>query len=114
MGTSAKIMVQGSKVSIYKHWDGYPCNVLPILEAFQAKWQASGRGIDPSYKMAQLVMYLGDIRSKEDKESPISCMSGYGLGGLRDFMGCNHAYVILNDGVVMEVDPDAISAKVYG
>jgi len=54
MGTRALILVEGSEVCIYRHWDGYPEAVLPelkpIVDGFFAK-----RGNEPDMLLANIV-----------------------------------------------------------
>jgi hypothetical protein len=55
MGTHCAIEVQGLHgVWIYKHFDGYPEEMLGPLKEFNATFKLH-RGIDPSYKFAQLL-----------------------------------------------------------
>jgi len=54
MSTRAQIQVEGSEILIYKHCDGYPEGVIPILEPF-AKEFLKARGHDPAYMTAQIV-----------------------------------------------------------
>lgn len=76
MGTICQIMVVEKKidikrikvelnnreiVKIYKHWDGYPEGVIPIIKPF-LEYFAKNRGInDTSYCIARLVQYIGNV-----------------------------------------------------
>ena len=53
MSTRAQITIDGQPVYLYKHGDGYPEGVLPLLEAFTQSF-FKGRGYDPEYFMARL------------------------------------------------------------
>lgn len=55
MSTNALISVQNLKrVYLYKHYDGYPRRTLPWLQKFNKEF-TERRGVDNSYKFAQLV-----------------------------------------------------------
>jgi|GEM_PF-6721745 len=54
MSTSAVIIVPGIKCFLYKHFDGYPKATLDWLVKFNRVFTKQ-RGIDPQYKMAQLI-----------------------------------------------------------
>lgn len=72
MSTRAQIVVEGiEEVKFYKHSDGYPIGVLPVLEPF-LKGFLKRRGWDPEYLLARLVMAFG--RSDDPGE-----VLGYGL-----------------------------------
>lgn len=60
MSTRAQIVVEGlEEVKLYKHSDGYPIGVLPVVEPF-VKGFLRRRGCwDPEYLMARLVMAFG-------------------------------------------------------
>jgi hypothetical protein len=54
MSTRCQLVVQGNeKVKIYKHSDGYPSGVLPILKEFLPAFK-KGRGFDAEYLTAHL------------------------------------------------------------
>lgn len=58
MGTRAQVGIEGSSVTIYKHNDGYPDEVLEWLLPFRDRFFA-GRGYDPEYFLAQLLRHTG-------------------------------------------------------
>ena len=53
MSTRAQVMVSGNDVKIYKHSDGYPSNVMPILQKLLPAFK-EGRGFDDQYLPAHL------------------------------------------------------------
>ena len=53
-------------VKIYKHCDGYPEGVLPVLEPFAAEFHAR-RGFDPEYLIAQC---LGRFAASDSTYGP--------------------------------------------
>lgn len=74
MSTRAQIVVEGiEEVKFYKHSDGYPEGVLPVLEPF-LKGFLKRRGWDPEYLLARLVMAFG--------LTDIGGVDGYGLSGV--------------------------------
>lgn len=77
MGTSALVKVKGNDVCLYVHHDGYPEDehgMLARLEPFCEAWEASRRGYDPEYMMAQLVMHFGRLHPDSSER-----MTGFGL-----------------------------------
>jgi hypothetical protein len=73
MGTHCSIEVEGLEgVWIYKHYDGYPEEMLEPLKEFNKDFEAN-RGDDPSYKFAQLLR-----KSKELFDDP-SPYTGWGV-----------------------------------
>jgi hypothetical protein len=55
MSTRAQIQVEGSKVLVYKHHDGYPEGVLPWLEPFVQDF-IKRRGFVVDYMTARIVV----------------------------------------------------------
>jgi hypothetical protein len=72
MSTRAQIVVEGmEEVKFYKHSDGYPEGVLPVLEPF-LKGFLKRRGYwNPEYLLARMVMAFG--------LTDIGGVNGYGL-----------------------------------
>jgi hypothetical protein len=58
MSTRCQIAIEGSPVYVYKHSDGYPAGVLPVLLPFRDRFY-EGRGYDPEYFLARLLMAFG-------------------------------------------------------
>jgi len=75
MSTRAQIVVEGiEEVKFYKHSDGYPEGMLPVLEPF-LKGFLKRRGCwDPEYLLARLVMTFG--------LTDIGGVLGYGLSAV--------------------------------
>jgi hypothetical protein len=70
MSTRCQIAVTGDDgriypCKIYKHCDGYPAGVLPILEPFAERF-ARQRGHDPEYLVAQIIRHFA--REQEGEE----------------------------------------------
>lgn len=60
MSTRAQIVVEGiEEVKFYKHSDGYPIGVLPVVEPFVKGFLRRRGHWDPEYLMARLVMAFG-------------------------------------------------------
>ena len=59
MSTRCQIHVKGSPILIYKHCDGYPEGVLPVLKPFAKEFakkkKKKKRGEDPDYCLAQII-----------------------------------------------------------
>jgi hypothetical protein len=97
MGTSASIRVQKvDYVEFYKHYDGYPEETLPWLKEFNERF-VSNRGIDPSYKMAQLVRSSYEFTLDYDLDP--SLFTGWGLVPYNS-VGVNYIYTLMDDGSV--------------
>lgn len=72
MSTRCQIQVKGSPILIYKHSDGYPEGVLPVLEPF-VKAFSDNRGNDVEYCLAQIV------RTFALEYDPETRLKGWGL-----------------------------------
>ena len=58
--------LEETPIYIYKHWDGYPSAILPIILPFVEKFHKS-RGNDSEYMRAQLLKALmGDCTDLDD------------------------------------------------
>lgn len=95
MSTSAVIKVPGVNVFLYKHFDGYPKATLPWLEAFNHEF-TKRRGIDPQYKMAQLVR--SSVFMAAEFRLDKSCITGWGIVD-SSIMG-EYIYILNDDGSV--------------
>ncbi|RYM39436.1 histidine kinase [Meiothermus sp. PNK-Is4] len=75
MSTKAQIVVEDLQtIKLYKHSDGYPSGVLPVLEpCVEAFLQR--RGWDPEYLLAQVVMAFGLTQERHRQTQFL----GYGL-----------------------------------
>ena len=84
MSTRAQIAIEGSKVLVYKHSDGYPDGVLPILSPFVKDFMES-RGWDPDYMVARLAQRIANARDGEmgklpaDAKAPFDAFLGVGI-----------------------------------
>lgn len=59
MSTRAQIVIEDLEaIKLYKHCDGYPAGVLPVLEPCVEAF-LKRRGWDPEYLLARLVMAFG-------------------------------------------------------
>lgn len=79
MATRAQIAVEGSSIMIYKHNDGYPNGVMPVLEDL-AKMFLVERGNDPEYCLAQILMAFA--REEEEHRRKMLALDD----------GCSHYY----------------------
>lgn len=64
MSTRAQIQFEGLDVYLYKHGDGYPDAVLPVLKPFVKRFFAA-RGHDPAYALARCVQELTNDSDNE-------------------------------------------------
>ena len=80
MSTRSQIKLKNSadNILIYKHWDGYPENVLPVLIPFVHEFMGS-RGYDGPYLLAQLVRRFAVV-DYIDRQSDV-------FGGGYEFLG---------------------------
>lgn len=99
MGTRALIKIEGHKVAVYKHFDGYPEATLPWLEAFNADF-SERRKNDPDYKLAQLLR--SSARDAEKYGLDDSKYTGWGVAMAHDdSIGQSYEYTLMNDGSVV-------------
>lgn len=91
MGTRAIISVAGSKVKLFRHWDGYPEGVMPILSRIVKEFWGI-RGHEPCMFMAYMV---GEFR-KLNKD-----MLGYRLFVGKEIDDQQHEYKIKADGTIL-------------
>lgn len=99
MATRSTIKVEGiDYVKVYKHWDGYPDNMVSWLEKFNKEF-TDNRGDDPSYKIAQLLRH-------STKQSDLSGepYTGWGLVEPDTTMGAEFEYTLCADGTVKVKD----------
>lgn len=101
---------------IYKHSDGYPSGVLPILKPFVEAF-AAGRGDDPEYFIAQVVrrFMLEDVEHYEKDRADRQRFGDYG-NPRTNFLGwgvstywhgdIEYLYVCSPDGSIKVLDPD--------
>lgn len=80
MGTRCQIKAKTededcNKIYIYKHWDGYPSNVMPILEPLVADFFIK-RGPDMPYLLCQIVRAFA-VRDHETGR--VESFTGWGL-----------------------------------
>lgn len=82
MSTRCQIKIKDSKeknyadgnIHIYKHCDGYPHDVLPLLVPFVKRFFKE-RGFDPSYLLCQIVRAFAvrDFKeAQQDKNKPLN------------------------------------------
>ena len=103
MATRCTIKIEGVyNVKIYKHFDGYPAATLPWLQDFNQKFMEN-RGIDSSYKFAQLLR--SSVRDAE--KYPLldqSKYTGWGVIGYHDKGDEAYEYTLLNNGEVSYIE----------
>ena len=95
MATRSTIKIEGNTTSkIYKHFDGYPEAMLPMLQKFNKKF----KNLDESYKSAQVLMYM----AVNSEESGFDAKSGRGFGivTFSDKCGEEYEYMLKEDGTV--------------
>ena len=77
MATRAQIKIEGiTYAKVYKHWDGYPSDMLPWLEKFNQDF-TENRGDDPEYKFAQLLR--NSVRVEDEFGLDNSEHTGWGV-----------------------------------
>lgn len=98
MSTRALIKVEGSKVVLYKHWDGGPESTLPWLENFNKDFETN-RPKDIEYKVAQLVRSSARDAEKYDLDN--SLYTGWGLFTRDENVDVDYVYELKMDGSVV-------------
>lgn len=67
MATRATIKIEWINFAkIYKHWDGYPEEMLKPLEKFNKAFKRN-RGEDPEYKFAQLLRWSQELFEDDNR-----------------------------------------------
>jgi len=99
MGTSAIIAVEGSDITLYKHFDGYKEGTLPWLQDFNEKFVAN-RGNDIPYKIAQLIR--SSFADADEYDLDKSRFTGWGVHhrGTDPYLYANFEYTLKKDGSV--------------
>ena len=104
MSTRANIMVEGSNVVIYKHYDGYPEGVLPVLIPFLKDFHKD-RGMDEEYMVCQIVRAFAveeGLAGEDDHVKEVDVKLGWGLD-----VGLRHADIeylyVVRDGCFVEI-----------
>ena len=87
MSTSAQIRVKGSDVLIYKHYDGYPSDVLPVLKDILSRYIKERGPRDYEYATAQIMRKFAredEERRKQFEDNDFGAdkprLTGWGLG----------------------------------
>lgn len=96
MATRATIKIEGINFAkVYKHYDGYPKNMIPWLEDFNRNFTEK-RGDNPEFKFAQL------LRSSTNPDYNLdpSTETGYGVIPYNNNAGAEYEYVLRTDGSV--------------
>ena len=111
MATRATIIVEGQpSVKAYKHWDGYEEATLPWLEEFDRTF-AKTRGIDPDYKLAQLLRSSAWDADKFNLDK--SRDTGWGIVPIKADMWEEYEYHLHADGSVSVKTGNDIKRKTY-
>jgi hypothetical protein len=98
MATSAIIKIEGLNFAqVYKHYDGFPENILPWLEEFNTEFQRN-RGSDPEYKLAQLLRSSKRLEDKFDLDP--NNFTGWGIVSSKEEWGAQFIYTLHKDGSV--------------
>ena len=98
MATRCSIIVEGvDLVKIYKHWDGYPSNMVAWLSEFNQDFKEN-RGVDAPYKFAQLLR--SSIRDNGKYALDDSPYTGWGVFPMDTEMGEDFEYTLHTDGSV--------------
>jgi hypothetical protein len=98
MATSCSIRIEEiDYVEVYKHWDGYPENMLPWLKRFHRDF-LKHRGWDPEYEIAQLLKFATRHHRKYQLDN--DKYTGWGLIPFDADYGQNYIYTLKKDGSI--------------
>jgi hypothetical protein len=78
MSTRCQIQVEGSRVLLYIHADGYCSGILPTLLPFVAKFQKV-RGDDPEFMSARTLQAFMNAYDKAFPDDYEGHLSGFGV-----------------------------------
>ena len=95
MSTPCVIVVEGNgNVGIYKHWDGYPEEMIPMLKKFIEIFMKERGYMDESYLLARILIWMGE----NDKS-----VTGYGIiDTTKSYY--SYKYIIGKDGSIHVID----------
>jgi hypothetical protein len=89
MGTRSLIKVENKKYkeesTVYKHWDGYPENMIPLLSRFMDE---NGRG-DVEYATANLILFLKLDEFFSNRERQLNRLDKHG----KDYYALDMEYI---------------------
>jgi len=98
MATRAVIKIEGVNFAqVYKHWDGYPEDMLPWLEEFNRRFLEK-RGDDPTYKFAQLLRFSSKYAEYYNLDNDE--FTGWGVIPYNENAGADYEYILKKDGKV--------------
>jgi len=88
MSTPCVIVVEGNgDAGIYKHWDGYPEEMIPMLKMFIERFMDERGFMDESYLLARILIWMG-----ENDDS----VTGFGIIDASNCFYC-YKYIIKHD-----------------
>ena len=90
MSTRALITTSENEVAIYKHYDGYPSEVVPFLHKFCGEFTRQRRFFDPSYMLARLIQAMANESDHRYGEG----LLGFGLVAAESDCGQEWNYTI--------------------
>ena len=97
MGTSCTIEIEGlNGVKIYKHWDGYEEEVLPILDRVVDRFK-NDRGWDPEYMLARILAEFIIEDNEHYRNVGIEPDGTTGYGIITVPYDVNYRYIIKED-----------------
>jgi len=82
MGTRCQIIVEGNEAAkVYKHWDGYPDGVIPVLQELLPPF-SDDRGEDSEYLVARIVDAFCSQQRRHRNDQITPCFTGYGVSNI--------------------------------
>lgn len=82
MSTRCQIKVVGLDARLYKHYDGYPEGVMPILKSFLEKFKKVSPW-DPAYLLARMTQHFCNNTDKDRAGNSAELnMLGYGIDSI--------------------------------
>ena len=98
MATRCTIQIDGvNYAKVYKHWDGYPSNMLKWLTEFNRDFNTN-RGNDAEYKFAQLLR--SSVRDEGKYALDDNEYTGWGVFPIDADLGQDYEYVLHGNGSV--------------
>jgi hypothetical protein len=101
MSVNSCIVIDDANCKVYKHWNGYPEEMMGWLVDFHGDFLKS-RGYDPEYELAQLLRFAA-INAEKYNLDP-SMYTGWGVYSKDTEICVDYTYILERGGKVTCLD----------